>query len=324
MPRHQQSPGGSGVFVASSRRDDRSGLLDIRALSSVIDAQRHGGASASSVAMPTFASTWALHDVPATLPPPPATAAPRMVAALPDHRPLYAMIGALSLAVLSLGVFVALRPSPTVVVERTAAAVPAAVVDEPESEPEPEPSEPAPAGLEGKPHAITPEAALPEAAELEPAPTSVARTSRKPHAKPVTKPAAEPVTKPNSSAILPVECVIDPSRCSNGKLRTKPTVEDPPSKAGLPAAPSSLQIREAMSSVRPQAKACAAKHSGRVGDKVSVKLSVQGSTGKVTSATALDDHAGTPLGRCVADALAKATLPRFAKPQAGVVYSVTM
>jgi hypothetical protein len=325
MPRHQQSSGGSNGVVTPSRRDDRSGLLDIHALSSVIDAQRRGGSSVSPslgplAAMPTFGSPWALQDLRPTAPVVQPTRPTPAVVVGPDNRPLYVMIAALSIAVASLGAFVLLRPAPTVIVEHAAVAAPVAV-EEPEEPPAAEPSK-APLVAMGQPDPSEAEAeaeAIP-APEAERSPTP--RAGRTPRTKATPPPI--PKTTPKEES-LSVDCIIDPRKCGKGKTEPRLDTDDPPpSSKDLPAAPSSSQIRTAMAEVKPQAKACGATHGGREGDKVRVKLSVVGSTGRVTSAQALDDHAGTALGRCVAAALAKATLPRFAKPQTGVVFSVTL
>jgi hypothetical protein len=322
MPRHQQSPGGTNGVVTPLRRDDRSGLLDIHALSSIIDAQRRGGASASSVAMPAFGTPWALQDMRTPAPLVQSARPTPAVAAGPDNRPLYVMITALSIAVASLGAYVLMRPAPTVIVERAAVAAPLADAG---SEPQPEPPEAEPSG---KPLVAVAEPDSPEAeaeAPLVPEPGRypTPRTGRTP--RPKATPTPPPKVAPKEEE-LSVECIIDPAKCGRGKSQARPDKkEDPPSSSkDLPAAPSSSQIRDAMAAVKPQAKACGPRNGGSAGDKVRVKLSVSGSTGRVTSAQALDDHAGTALGRCVADALAKATLPRFSKPQTGVVYSITL
>lgn len=331
MPRQQHSPGGTGEVVASPRHDDRSGLLDIHALSSIIDAQRRGGASASSVAMPTFGTPWALQDMrPAAPPARPVAPAARVVAA-PDHRPLYVMIAALSLAVASLGAYVLMRPTPTVVVERTAAAAVGGLEAAPErqaaaSEREAEPER----EREAAPEPVEADAEVAPAAKPEPdAARSRTRVTRP---SPSPKPGPTPKVVPKDEGVLPVECIIDPKSCDKGK--PQPRKQDPAdegdassresSTKGLPATPSSSQIRDAMASVKPQAKACGSRHGGSAGEKVRVKLSASGATGKITAAQAEGDHAGTALGRCVADALAKATLPKFSKPQAGIVYAVTL
>src|SRR5690606_9550252 len=160
-----------------------------------------------------------------------------------------------------------------------------------------------------------------------------AHRSRTPRSRAKTEPKAEPKVEPKTKSakkepkdggVLPVECVIDPSKCSTGKRKGGSDAAALGSTKGLPASPSSSQIRSAMAKVKPQAKACRGRHGGRDGEKVRVKLSVEGATGRVTSAKPLEDHARTALGRCVADALAKAGLPRFSKPQVGVVYAITL
>jgi hypothetical protein len=324
-----------GGVATPSRLDDRSGLLDIRALSSMIDAQR-GGASASGVALPTFGTPWALQEVKAAPTEPRASTPARTVMVGPDHRPLYVMIAALSVAVASLGAYVLMAPTPTVVVERTAVV---AGVAEGEGEAE----EAAKAEAEAKAKAKAEADAKAKADALLAANTADAKAEdgaepevrarghrpNKPDgsSKP---PKLDPKPEPKDAGVVSVECVIDPSKCDRkGKPKPVDTSNDDdggggePSKA-LASAPSTAQIRTAMTPVKPQAKACAARHGGKAGDTVRVKLSVSGPTGKVLSAQALDDHAGTSLGKCVADALGKAELPKFGKPQAGIVYAVKL
>ncbi|MEM9460156.1 MAG: hypothetical protein AAGF11_38625 [Myxococcota bacterium] len=323
---------GSGGVATSSRRDDRSGLLDIRALSSVIDAQQRArpSASASSVALPSFSTPWAMQDLRAVPTPAPTVEVPPTPAAPGGNRLLYAMIGALSLAVASLGVYVVLRPTPTVVVSKTAPLAPmmaAAGSESPASgaEPEPGPEPESVAAVDAAEPEPEPEAAAEPEAVTKPGRT---RTRTRPRGRrPARSPddprsASKPSSKPKDDGVLPVECVIDPSQCSKTRTRTPPSPQ--PSPEGLPSTPNSTQVRSAMAEVKPQAKACGPRHGGRAGTKVRVKLSAAGATGRITSAKALDEHAGTALGRCVAQALSKATLPRFSKKQAGIVYAVRL
>jgi hypothetical protein len=79
------------------------------------------------------------------------------------------------------------------------------------------------------------------------------------------------------------------------------------------------QIREGFSKVKGKAKACG----GEPGVTVRVKVSIAGDTGNVISVDALDDHAGTPLGKCVADALKDASFARFTSESQGTVYPVS-
>ncbi len=55
-----------------------------------------------------------------------------------------------------------------------------------------------------------------------------------------------------------------------------------------------------------------------------VQLSIEGSTGAVVSAEPQGEHAHDPLGRCVAQALARATFPRFVAKRMGTLYSVRL
>ncbi|MEM7155501.1 MAG: hypothetical protein AAF799_21805 [Myxococcota bacterium] len=316
--------GGTGEVVAQSRRDDRSGLIDIRALSSLVEPRGSGSASASSVALPSFSSPWTMQD---TRMQSRAVSMPAAVAARPqparDDRPLYLMIAALSAAVVSLGAYAIFAPSPT----RAAAPAPepapsvaaAAAANEAEPEPEPAlPAAPAPSD-EAEPE---PEVELEAKAEPAKGRSAKNRRNRKGRRDRTPTPAKGDETKPPAPADrggVPIGCVLDPDSCSK-KKRPDPTPT--PGSTDLPDVPSNSQIRSAMKKVKPTAKACAS--GADAGQKVRVKLSVTGRDGRVVSAKALEDHAGTALGRCVAGALSKATLPRFAKPQAGIVFAVRM
>jgi hypothetical protein len=336
MPRNQPSSGGTGEVVVPLRRDDRSGLLDIHALSSIIDSQRRGGATAASVALPTFGTPWALQEVKPVVPEPRASAPARTVVVGPDHRPLYVMIAALSVAVASLGAYVLMRPTPTVVVERAAVVAGPELVEGEGAEGDAEAEAKAKAEAEAKAKAEaallaaatepSAEAEAPEATEPTSARARVPRTTRPGTPKTTPKTGPEPV--PKDGGAISVQCVLEPEKCGKGKTKPDPgpveSNDEPSSSKPLPAAPSSSQIRDAMAVVKPQAKACGPRHGGTAGEKVRVKLSVTGSTGKITSAQALEDHAGTALGKCVADALSKAELPKFGKPQAGVMYAITL
>jgi len=114
---------------------------------------------------------------------------------------------------------------------------------------------------------------------------------------------------------LDVDCILDPKidKCLGA-----------PEKTGLPHTLNTTRVREAIAPAKPNAKACGAEHGATPGEKVKVKLTISGATGRVVSSVAMDEHAGTPLGHCVAEALGAARFPRFQKPSLGVVYPVTM
>ena len=92
----------------------------------------------------------------------------------------------------------------------------------------------------------------------------------------------------------------------------------------LPERPTAQDVKDALAKLKGAAKACGVQHGATPGETVKIKLSIAGATGRVTSSTAQSPHAGTELGRCVAEVLADARFPRFRKPSIGVVYPVVM
>jgi hypothetical protein len=110
----------------------------------------------------------------------------------------------------------------------------------------------------------------------------------------------------------------------SAKTRPRSTPPWPAPVASLPDTPSAEDIRSGIDPHKERARACGPAHGAVPGEKVVVKLSIEGSTGLVTSSIALGNHRGTPLGDCVADALAQAVFPRFAKASIGVQYPITM
>jgi hypothetical protein len=82
----------------------------------------------------------------------------------------------------------------------------------------------------------------------------------------------------------------------------------------------SSEIKAALEGVDVAAKACA-HGADPAPAAVRVQLAVSG-LGTVMRSTPLGPHAGTDLGRCVAEAPALAKFPRFKKSTIGVVWSV--
>lgn len=88
---------------STSARAERSSLLDIRALASAMDSVAAHSASASSVALPSFARSWTmpnLHRIPTPTP------SPRPAPPRPDLTPLYLSLLMLSIVVALLGAHV--------------------------------------------------------------------------------------------------------------------------------------------------------------------------------------------------------------------------
>jgi len=315
--------------LLSIARDDRarlgrgaptiesSGLVDIRTLGAMASTDARPS-SPPAAAVPGFGGAGLVGL--GTLVP---TTPPRAVVmrAQRSDGPLVAMIGLLLLVVLGLGAYIVLdTPEPIVVTtpgapapdlsqmaERrdAAAAVIAREVDAEIDRPAVE--EPPPA----EPNAIV---AKPTQTR-EPKPT-VRKTERKP-----ATPRVEAVKKDD----VPIECVLDPklAKCTGAKAAQ---AAPPPrsSDANLPLSLSQADIRSGVAPLKDTAKSCGVKHRAKPGEKVRVKLSIAGTTGKVASATPESPHAGTSLGNCVAATLKKASFSRFRKPVVGVVYAITM
>ena len=141
-------------------------------------------------------------------------------------------------------------------------------------------------------------------------------------------------TAPPREAVSPqasdvkVDCLLEPQRpecvASRAKPEAPPEATKPPPDPNLPDQLSMAQVRTGMESVKPLAKVCGQQHGAPAGTEVRVKLSIAGDTGQVVSATALDLHAGTPLGSCVADALKQAKFPSFKKQVMGLAYPMRM
>jgi hypothetical protein len=103
-----------------------------------------------------------------------------------------------------------------------------------------------------------------------------------------------------------------------------PTPTPPPSTPELRESLTASEVRNGIEPIKEKAKACGASHGALPGEKVVVKITIAGATGRVTYAGALHRHRGTPLGQCVADAFHEATFPKFAKTSIGVQYPVRM
>jgi hypothetical protein len=139
-----------------------------------------------------------------------------------------------------------------------------------------------------------------------------------PAAEPKSEPKPEPLTPGEIDEKFRAECVLNPNKPGCDEIRKKARNQTD-LDATLSDKLTQPQIREGFSSVKKAAKACG----GAPGVTVRVKVSINGNSGNVMSAEALDDHAGTPLGNCVADALKGASFPRFTSEQQGTVYPVS-
>ncbi len=102
------------------------------------------------------------------------------------------------------------------------------------------------------------------------------------------------------------------------------TESSQPSGAGLRRMLSSSEIRDGVAPLKSKARACGAKHGLDHEARVKVKMTIVGSTGRVSAAAPLGEWAGTPLGACVAAVITNARFPRFTKESLGAVYPINV
>lgn len=137
-------------------------------------------------------------------------------------------------------------------------------------------------------------------------------------------PSSSSKPKSSSSDQYSADCILNPNspKCGGSSSSSRPKSESS-SRSGLPDKLGVSDIKAGLAPVRGTAKSCGSKHGAQPGEKVSVKISISG-RGSVASATALPPHAGTSLGKCVADAAKKAKFKQFKSSVMGVKYSFKM
>jgi len=92
--------------------------------------------------------------------------------------------------------------------------------------------------------------------------------------------------------------------------------------ATLPDKLSNRQLSKALGKKKNKAKSSCSQNGAAPGEVVHVKLSIEGSSGKVLTAEPQAPH-NNALGNCVADVLKQTTFPRFTSAQQGTTYPVT-
>ena len=334
--------------VSRPGQSDESKIIDLHQLRAVVESGP--GAAESAVALPTFGPDRLNPSRP--LLPPSLSPAERLISApiaevtavpprtAPDARLLVSVVCMLAAVVVGLAYYVIISdPGQTIVREQVVAVAPsvaaieapkrerrgtaaAALIAEPadDAQGESTPTDPEPAE-------VTPESEIsaqprrrsgrsrgnakrPQRSDAAPSPSAA-----------TPRPKAQGGSKRDAS--VSPECVIDPASCGLGAPRdttprpTKATT-DLPEKLGESA------LRQGMAKVKAKAKACRAQFGGSAGEKVEVKLTISGSTGRVTKAAPIGSHAGTPLGGCVAAALKRAEFARFGASVQGVRYGVRL
>jgi predicted Zn finger-like uncharacterized protein len=288
-----------------------------------------------------------------------AAAAAALAAALPQPRsnaPLYIMMIILILAVLGLAGFILMRDQePRVVKEEVPATAPSVTdkdKDEDKDKDDDEDKDKDDEGDKDKDDKDKDDEGDKAAAEADSDGSDVAAEDKdkpgtKPRSKSSSKSSSSSSKKPSSSSSsssssassstptpaakdddIPIECVLDPKSCKNGKPKAPSSSSSssttPKADPSLPASLTQPEVRNGINPHKAAAKTCGSKHGAKAGEKVTVKLSISGSSGTVSSASAMGKHAGTPLGNCVAAALKKATFKKFQKTSIGVQYPVTL
>ncbi|WP_434425573.1 hypothetical protein [Nannocystis pusilla] len=284
---------------------DGSGLIDVRALGGVMQAER------PQARAPRFSE---LTAAPLVIPPTPVRS---RATSAPPPMPLYLMLGVVALGMMGLAGFLATRP-PTpapVIIERHISQAPMVVASASAAEPEPE--------SEAEPETAEPAAPVAAAEPAEPGPS---KRPRKPNIKPATPSADKPTpTKvvtpaaPSGPANDSVECLLSPEKC-----KAKPAA--PPKADPLPAVsgdslPEKLEPADIADGTR-AAKAAAldrCRTHARGGEKVTIKLSIAGPDGKVLTAAPQDDAGNPTLANCAAGELMRSTFKKVAKAQIGAV-----
>ena len=122
-----------------------------------------------------------------------------------------------------------------------------------------------------------------------------------------------------------VDCLLNPDlpKCQKAGGDKKPKEQEILAPK-IPEKLSSSQLRDGFNGVKSSAKKCGQQNGVPPGTSVKVHVSIEGATGKVTDVKATGEHAGTPLGKCVEDAVKNAQFEVFKKPAMGVDYPMIM
>lgn len=156
------------------------------------------------------------------------------------------------------------------------------------------------------------DARLPRKARL---PKRRSRRERKVGVKPMGAPKklrpAEPHNRPSSIAEILM-----------GVGMVRPDSPKVPPRASLPARLGHRDIQGAMSRVMGAARACGKRFS--TSGRVTVRLLIAGTTGRVRGVAPKGSHATSPTGRCVARALRSARFKPFARSTQSLYYTVIL
>ena len=331
--------GGGGHTPSASGNSEGSGLIDIRSMGAMLGGGGGGGGGSTDddrddSMLPSFGGTGFGGLAAAPLLTAAPAGAPEPVIAEPQRNnqtPLYLLIGVLVLGLGGLAAYVLTRPPPEPqerIVERIVApAVQPDKKDEDEKKDEKKKAKDED-GEDGDA----------EAGEEAPAVDDKAGTTKggtkgttkggdkkggdsTPAATGETKTETKETKKPPESDVTPsVECILDPSKCKKGGGGG--TTPKPPPDSSMPEKLELADIKAGVSGPKAAAESsCKSKAKG--GEKVKIKLSINGPAGTVLSSSVDDDAGNAALGSCVAAELKKSTFKKVQKEQIGTVVSVS-
>ncbi len=267
----------------------------------------------------------------------PAAAAPEVVAPEPQRSsqaPLYGLIVLLILGMGGLAYYVVTRPEPEAKVVTQVVAPPVPAMDDDDDDDTPrkkkkkvveDDEEEEEGDAEGEEETTpTGEKKAVKKTAVKTDKKGTTKTADKSGDKPAAgddKPAADkPAAKPKEEEVS-VECLLDPASCKKGGSGGSNAAKPPPD-ANLPATLDLADIKAGTSSTKAAAESsCKGKAKG--GEKVKIKLSIEGPTGKVISSSPDSDGGNPALASCVAAELKKSTFKKVQKAQIGTVVSVS-
>jgi hypothetical protein len=145
-----------------------------------------------------------------------------------------------------------------------------------------------------------------------------------PKSQPKPKSDGESIKGGPESGDSEVDCLLNPDKagCQGGGSTAPKEVEV--LKTKIPDKLTTAQLKEGFNGIKSTAKKCGAQHGAEAGTSVKVHVSIEGATGKVTDVRAIGEHAGTPLGSCVEDAVKNAQFQVFKQPSQGADYPLVM
>ncbi len=193
-----------------------------------------------------------------------------------------------------------------------AAAAPTAAGERPAAEP---------SGSAREPEQDNPREARPASGGGHAAPKKARESGAKPEkeapaAAATPAPAPAPAAPKKSSGDQSIDDLLSGALGAKTGGAPKPAPAAKPAAADLPSSPSRDDVLGALKAVSPKVSACGNGQSGIA----TAKISVSGSTGRVTSVDVSGQFAGTPVAACVSREVGKAKFSKFSQPSFSVTF----